>query len=77
MIERTNEQRADRAFRAVLAWRQYGGDESEDMARSIGDLMVALLDCAGDYGDPEKVHAWVWRHYAAEVAEGAESETVS
>lgn len=58
----TNEERAERAYRAVLAYREEGTDIEE----AAIDLMTDILHMLPAYGDPESAHAIAWHHYIAE-----------
>lgn len=63
MNEPTNEQRAERAYRVVLAYA-----EDEDIAAGIIDLATDLLHLAPQYGlDADDVQRMSLHHYEAEV----------
>jgi hypothetical protein len=63
MLEPTNEQRAERAFRAVLAYA-----EDEDITAGIIDLATDLLHLAPQYGmDTIEVQNTSRHHYLAEI----------
>lgn len=61
----TNEQRAERAYRAVIAYKEEGTSIEE----ATVDLMTDLLHMLEDYADPEDAHRMAWHHYQAEIAE--------
>lgn len=60
-----NEQRAERAYRAVLAYREEGAEIEE----AAIDLMTDILHMLPAYGDPEAAHRIAWHHYVAEMEE--------
>lgn len=67
MAEPTNEERAERAYRAVHA--HYTGYPlgSEDIETGITDLATDLLHLADQYGmDQEQLQARAMRHYRSE-----------
>ena len=64
---RTNENRADDAYRTMLVWRQRTG-RAECWEEDIRDLIADLLHLSVQYGlDPEHECQMALTHFAAEV----------
>ena len=48
--DRTNEERGDRAYRALLVFTQYNGTNMETTEEALTDLLADLMHMGDDYG---------------------------
>ncbi len=71
-MDRTNEQRAESAFRTLQVYLQRGDGDEGDMEASIVDLVSDLLHLGEQYGfDAEYVTRVALSHFNAEQSEVA------
>lgn len=63
-----NDDRAERAYRTVLVYGQYAGEEDEPIEDKITDLATDLLHLGAQYGlDAETLIGRMERDFEAEV----------
>jgi hypothetical protein len=63
--ERTNAERADKAYRVALGYH-YG---DSDIGEVLVDLIADLLHLADQYGGARDAHRIAWDHYVAETSD--------